>query len=132
MLPNLMPYFDKDLKDPRRETKNKLHKLGDIVIIVLCAVLRASKTGWAGRNSPKRKKLGFVAFWTCRTALVPLVGIPSHDTLSDVMGRMNPKVFREAFLCWVQATLPSLSGEQLCLDGKTLRGSRSGGKAVQR
>jgi hypothetical protein len=33
MLPNLQPYFA-DLADPRRETKNKLHKLQDIVMIV--------------------------------------------------------------------------------------------------
>jgi hypothetical protein len=38
MLPNPLPYFQ-DLKYPRRETKNKLHKLSDIVMIALCAVL---------------------------------------------------------------------------------------------
>ncbi|EIC29352.1 hypothetical protein Metal_1571 [Methylomicrobium album BG8] len=32
MPPNPMPYFE-DLKDPRRETKNKLHKLSDIVSV---------------------------------------------------------------------------------------------------
>ena len=48
-------------------------------------------------------------------------GIPSHDTLSDVLGRIDPQAFQEAFLRWVQAALPSLSGEQICLDGKTLR-----------
>jgi predicted transposase YbfD/YdcC len=37
MLPNPLPYFE-ELKDPRRETKNKLHKLSDIVMIVLWAV----------------------------------------------------------------------------------------------
>ncbi|WP_442923339.1 transposase family protein [Methylomonas sp. LL1] len=38
MLPDPMPYLA-NLEDPRRETKNKLHNLGDIVMIVLCAVL---------------------------------------------------------------------------------------------
>ncbi|WP_370653839.1 transposase family protein [Undibacterium sp.] len=38
MLPNLQPFFA-DLPDPRRETRNKLHKLEDIVMIMLCAVL---------------------------------------------------------------------------------------------
>jgi hypothetical protein len=32
------PYFV-NLPDPRRETQNKLHKLHDILMIVLCAVL---------------------------------------------------------------------------------------------
>ena len=41
MLPKLLdprPYFA-DLPDPRRETRNKLHKLHDILMIVFCAVL---------------------------------------------------------------------------------------------
>lgn len=38
MLLNPPPYFQA-IKDPRRETKNKLHKLSDILLIVLCAVL---------------------------------------------------------------------------------------------
>ncbi len=44
MLPNPQPYFA-HLPDPRRETKNKLHKLGDIVMIVLCAVLSGIEDG---------------------------------------------------------------------------------------
>lgn len=41
MLPQLLdprPYFA-HLPDPRRETQNKLHKLHDILMMVLCAVL---------------------------------------------------------------------------------------------
>ena len=57
-------------------------------------------------------------------------GIPSHDTLSDVMGRIQPQAFTDAFQRWVQAALPSLSGEQICLDGKTLCGSREAERAV--
>jgi len=38
MLADPRPYFA-DLPDPRRETRNKLHPLNDIVMIVLCAVL---------------------------------------------------------------------------------------------
>ncbi len=42
MLPKLLdprPYFA-NLPDPRRETRNQLHSLQDILMIVLCAVLR--------------------------------------------------------------------------------------------
>ncbi|MDD5034862.1 MAG: ISAs1 family transposase, partial [Methylococcaceae bacterium] len=59
-------------------------------------------------------------------------GIPSHDTLSDVMGRLKPDAFTEAFLSWVRAALPSLSDEPVCVDGKRLRGSRAGDSAVHR
>lgn len=123
MLPNPMPYFQ-DLKDPRRETKNKLHKLSDILMIVLCAVLSGIED-WVGMEEFAEEKEAWL-----RGFLELPNGIPSHDTLSDVLGRIDPKAFQDAFLQWVQAALPSLSGEQICLDGKTLRGSRVGDKTV--
>ncbi len=49
MLPKLLdsrPYFA-DLPDPRRETRNKLYKLHDILMIVLCAVLSGVED-WVG------------------------------------------------------------------------------------
>ncbi|QPK65198.1 ISAs1 family transposase [Methylomonas sp. LL1] len=123
MLPDPMPYLA-NLEDPRRETKNKLHNLGDIVMIVLCAVLSGIED-WVGMEEFAEEKEDWL-----RTFLALPNGIPSHDTLSDVFGRLNPKAFADAFQCWVRAALPSLSGQQVCLDGKTLRGSREGDKAV--
>ena len=43
-------------------------------------------------------------------------GIPSHDTLSDVMGRIQYEAFAQAFLAWSQTALPSLAGEQIAID----------------
>jgi len=73
MLTNPQAYL-KNLPDPRRETKNKLHKLEDIVMIVMCLLLS---------------------------------GIPSRDTLSAVLGRLNPAMFSEQFTAWVDAALSS-------------------------
>ena len=42
------------------------------------------------------------------------------------MGRMDPVAFRATFTAWVTAALPNLTGEQVCVDGKTVRGSRDG------
>jgi hypothetical protein len=53
-------------------------------------------------------------------------GIPSHDTLSDVLGRIDPVAFRAAFTAWATAALPALGGEQVGIDGKAIRGSREG------
>jgi hypothetical protein len=123
MLPDPRPYFA-ELTDPRRETKNKLHKLTDIIMIVFCAVLSGIED-WVGMETFAEEKEQWF-----RTFLELPNGIPSHDTLSDVIGRLLPGVFAEAFLYWAQSALPSLAGEQICLDGKTLRGSRMNGKAV--
>ncbi len=117
MLPNPQPYFA-HLPDPRRETKNKLHKLGDMVMSVLCAVLSGIED-WVGMETfAEEREEGFRGFLELPN------GIPSHDTLSDVMGRLNPTAFRQTFLEWVEAGLPSLASQHVAIDGKTLRGSR--------
>jgi predicted transposase YbfD/YdcC len=123
MLPDPRPYFA-ELKDPRRETRNKLHKLEDIVMIVFCAVLSGVED-WVGMEEFAEQKEDWL-----REFLELPNGIPSHDTLSAVFGRLKPNGFREAFLRWVRVALPSLAGEQVCLDGKTLCGSRTGEQAV--
>ena len=123
MLPDPRPYFA-DLPDPRRETKNKLHRLSDIVMIVLCAVISGIED-WVGMEDFAREKED----WLRRFLSLPH-GVPSHDTLSDVIGRIKPKAFAEAFMRWTQAALPSLGGEHVALDGKALRGSREGDSAV--
>ena len=90
MLPNPMPYFA-DLQGPRRATKNKLHSLSDIVMIVLCAVLSGIED-WGGMEDfAEEKEAWFRGFLALPNA------IPSHDTLSDVLGRLNPKAFAVPF-----------------------------------
>ena len=101
MLPDPRPYFA-DLPDPRRETRNKLHPLNDIVMIVLCAVLSGIED-WVGMEDFAKEKEAWL-----RGFLSLPHGIPSHDTLSDVMGRIQPPAFTDAFQRWVQAALPAI------------------------
>ena len=119
MLPDPRPYFA-ELSDPRRETRNKLHLLTDIVMIVLCAVLSGVED-WVGMADFAEEKEGWL-----RGFLALPNGLPSHDTLSDVLGRLDPPAFAAAFTAWATAALPVLAGEQVCLDGQTVRGSRAG------
>jgi predicted transposase YbfD/YdcC len=122
MLPQLLdprPYFA-HLPDPRRETRNKLHKLHDILMIVLCAVLSGAED-WVGMADFAEEKEAWL-----RSFLELPNGIPSHDTLSDVLGRIDPVAFQTAFTARATAALPGLAGEQVCVDGKTVRGSRDG------
>jgi predicted transposase YbfD/YdcC len=122
MLPKLLdprPYFA-DLPDPRRETRNKLHKLHDILMIVLCAVLSGVED-WVGMADFAQEKEAWL-----RGFLELPNGIPSHDTLSDVLGRIDPVAFKMAFTAWATAALPELVDEQVCVDGKAVRGSRDG------
>jgi len=120
MLPDPRPYFA-ELSDPRRETRNKLHKLQDIVMIVLCSVI-SGVDDWVGMETFAEER----ETWLSGFLDLPN-GIPSHDTLSDVMGRIDKRAFAEAFTDWVNAALPVLRGEHVAIDGKTLRGSRQPG-----
>ena len=126
MLPQLLdprPYLV-DLPDPRRETQNKLHKLHDILMIVLCAVLSGVED-WVGMEAFAEEKEAWL-----RGFLDLPNGIPSHDTLSDVMGRIDPGAFQTAFTAWATAALPGLANEQVCVDGKAVRGSRDGANSA--
>ncbi|NJO17679.1 MAG: transposase family protein [Thioploca sp.] len=102
VLPNPLNYF-KSLPDPRRETKNQLHRWEDIVMITLGGLLSGMEDG-----------VGIAVFWNEKAAWLKQFlelphGIPSHDTLSNVMGRLEPKAFREAFRRWMESAM--LSGE---------------------
>ena len=57
-------------------------------------------------------------------------GIPSHDTLSKVMGRIERHAFAEALGAWMAEALPSLAGRHVAIDGKSLRGSGDGGRGA--
>jgi DDE family transposase len=107
MLPDPRPYFA-DLDDPRRETKNKLHKLSDIIMIVFCAVLSGVED-WVGMEAFGREKEAWL-----RCFLELPNGIPSHDTLSDVFGRIHPDAFAQAFMRWVQAALARVLAVSRC------------------
>ena len=122
MLPQLLdprPYFA-DLPDPRRETRNKLHSLHDILMMVRCAVLGGIED-WVGMETFAEEREAWL-----RGFLDLPDGIPSHDTPSDVLGRIDPVAFRAAFTAWATAALPDWAGEQVWVDGKAVRGSRDG------
>ena len=90
LLPDPRPYFA-DLPDPRRETRNKLHELHDILMIALCAVLSGVED-WVGMEAFAEEKEEWL-----RGFLNLANGIPSHDTLSDVLGRIDPGAFGRAY-----------------------------------
>lgn len=77
MLPNPQPFFA-ELPDPRRQTRNKLHKLEDIVMITLCAVLGGYED-WVSIED-----FGYGNETWLRGFLKLPNGIPSHDTLNSI------------------------------------------------
>lgn len=119
---SIVEHFE-ELPDPRMD-RNKQHKLIDIVVIALCAVISGcdSFTDIALYGVKKYE-------WFKRFLELPN-GIPSHDTFNRVFARLNPRAFQECFTDWVAALHEATGGKiqkvehkLYAIDGKTLRRS---------
>jgi len=122
--PRIIEHFS-SLTDPRILLKTR-HKLIDIIVITLCAVL-AGADEWTEIAEFGRIK----AKWF-RTFLELPFGIPSHDTFGRVFSMIRPEEFEKCFLEWVRAAFQNIAPQIIAIDGKTLRHSydRSSNKAA--
>ncbi|MCA1838435.1 MAG: ISAs1 family transposase [Actinobacteria bacterium] len=104
------------LEDPRIE-RQKRHKLGDILVIAVCAVLCGAE------SFPAIEDFGQVRYAWLKQFLELPNGIPSHDTFNRVFRVLDPVQFQACFLNWMQAVADETQGEVVAIDGKTLRRS---------
>src|SRR4051794_8229003 len=86
----LTAVFD-DLPDPRRDTRNKLHRLSDILTIATCAII-AGAASWEAIAEYGRTKADFL-----RRSLPLDDGIPSPGTFERVFAKRDPGSFAQAF-----------------------------------
>jgi predicted transposase YbfD/YdcC len=117
---NLLRFFD-DLPDPRSSV-NRLHRLGDVIVIAICAVMALADgptaiAQWAKLNER----------WLRRHLKLPN-GIPGKDTFRRVLSLLHPAAFQQCFGQWlnslnVSADDESDSDRHIAIDGKTLRRS---------
>ena len=108
-------HFSK-VTDPRIE-RTKEHKLIDIIVIAICAVICGAE-GWVDIENFGNGKL----IWLEAFLELPN-GIPSHDTFGRVFSLIDPGEFQESFRSWVQSIHELTRGQVLAVDGKQLRGS---------
>ena len=106
-----------DLPDPRRETKNKLHRLTDILVIATCAVI-AGADGWEQIAEYGRRKEAFF-----RRFLALPNGIPSHDTFDRVFAALDPEAFADRFGRWAAEACDGAGLVHVAIDGKSARRS---------
>ena len=117
-------YFS-DIPDPRLDRKKK-HKLIDIFLVTLCAVLTGADT-WV-----EIEQFGNVRLKWLRKFVDLENGIPSHDTFGRVFSLIDPDEFAATFLGWVSHLCQESKNKLVAIDGKTLRCShdKSNGKAA--
>lgn len=118
-LNSLMEHLSQ-VKDPRAKT-NQDHKLIDILMIAVCAIISGAEHFTEFEKFGKAKNDWFQTF------LELPHGIPSHDTFNRFFILLNPKIFQEVFLAWTKSLRESFS-ELISIDGKTLRRSHSKAK----
>jgi predicted transposase YbfD/YdcC len=104
------------VKDPRIGNATR-HKLLDIIVISICAVI-CGADGWTDVELFGKSKRE----WFKKYLELPR-GIPSHDTFGRVFGRIDPEEFQQSFLGWVQTLQKLTQMEVVAIDGKLLRGS---------
>lgn len=114
-----------EVTDPRL-LHNKRHSLCDILFLSVCAVL-------CGANHCVAIADFAAARLDWLRQFVPLEsGPPSHDTISRVLGLIDPAQFETCFVRWTASIQDKTKGEVVPIDGKTVRRSfdRATGQAA--
>src|SRR3954471_13784459 len=113
----LMAVFD-ELPDPRRDPRNRLHRLTDILTIATCAVISGAES-WEAIAEYGRTKADFF-----RRFLTLDNGIPSPDTFERVFAKLDPGAFAQAFGRWMAAACEATGLIPIAIDGKSARSAK--------
>ena len=113
----LATVFD-DLPDPRRDTRNKLHHLTDILVLATCAVLAGAESWEAIAEYGRTKRDLFGDY------LGLPHGIPSPDTFERVFARLDPVAFSRAFGRWMASACQATGLIPVAIDGKSARAAK--------
>ena len=109
---SLLDHFSA-LEDPR-ESWRVIYPLPEILLLVLCGTLSGMED-FVEIRLWGEQRLDFL-----RRFLPYENGLPSHDTLGDVVNALDPEVFKSCFMAWVEG-LRDDGPEIIAIDGKTSR-----------
>jgi len=111
------------LKDPRQRVK-VLYPLPEILLLILCATIVGAD------DFVEIQHWGEIHIDFLRRFLPYKHGIPSHDALNDLMNALNPALFSECFVNWVNGLRDS-DPDIIAVDGKTSRRTHARSKGRQ-
>lgn len=105
-----------ELTDPRVD-RTKHHRLDDILVITLCAVI-------CGADSFEAiERFGKARYHWLKTFLALPNGIPSHDTFNRVLSALDPVVFATCFGRWMNDLCEATGLKPIAIDGKSCCGA---------
>jgi len=116
-------YFE-SLDDPRH-LRNRRHRLTDVLVICVAAVICGGDGPTAIHRWAAHRK-----DWLARHLALPH-GIPSRDCIRRILIAVKPEAFQQCFRAWVAAAIPASSDSGVsppvqrlvAIDGKSCRGS---------
>ena len=116
--PSLIDHFAA-LEDPRQSWK-VLFPLPEVLLVVLCGTLAGAE------DFVEIRRWSQVHQEFLRRLLPFKAGVPSHDTLNDVINAIDGALFAECFTGWVEslrdpAPASATAPEIVAIDGKTSR-----------
>lgn len=110
--PSLLDHFSA-LEDPRQSWK-VIYPLPEIMLLVLSATMSGME------DFVEIRVWGEERMDYLRRFLPYAHGLPSHDTLNDVMNALDAELFKACFSAWVEA-LRDGDPDVVAIDGKTSR-----------
>ncbi len=105
-----------ELLDPRAPGRCD-HKLIDLIIITVCAVICGADSRTGVETFGKAK-----LYWMKRYLDLPN-GIPSYATFGRVCASLNAEAFQAGFGRWMEAAFRVTKGKVVAIDGRTVRRS---------
>ncbi|MGL5114432.1 MAG: ISAs1 family transposase, partial [Beijerinckiaceae bacterium] len=111
------------LSDPRQQWR-VMYPLREVLLLVLCATL-CGMDDFVEVRLWGKERLGFL-----RRFLPYERGLPSHDTLNDVINALDGELFKACFTRWVEA-LRDNQPDIIAVDGKTSRRSHARAKGIE-
>lgn len=122
MLTNPIDYLPQ-IQDPRRQNKNLLHPLKNILTITLIVVIFGYHD-WVDVGDFGNENQAWFAIF-----LDLIYGIPSHDTFGNVFKRLSKDELSQHFSAWIndnQAKHPHIA-----IDGKFIQGGHKSDNPLQ-
>ena len=110
------------LEDPRQSWR-VAYPLPEVPLLLLCATLSGMED-FTEISLWGRERLAFL-----RRFLPFDRGVPSHDTLNDIVNAIDGETFKTCFSSWVE-TLKDAEPDIIAIDGKTSRRAHARAKGI--